>query len=121
MSKTKTTTPLHKTHYLSKKLRGEGSLSQPPWDKTRFTSRENENWHRLREDKDFIIKKGVVDNVNDYFHISDIFGRLGWNSILRLPRYFYLVIEFYANIEDKEKYTGSHIDTHVQGRRIQIL
>lgn len=76
MPKTGTTVPSHKTRYPSKRLKGKVSSSQSPWDQTRFTSREHEYWCRLHEDKDFIIEKSMVDNKDDYFHISEMFALL---------------------------------------------
>lgn len=64
----------------------------------------------------------MADEVEAYFHVNEQFAKLGWAPILRLPHYIYpkLVREFYANVVDKEKYSGDFLESYVRGRRLVV-
>lgn len=95
---------------------------QQQWDSTHFTSREDQEWYELREDRNFIIESSVAEDVDAYFHVTEFFVKLGRDPILWLPPYIcpHLVKEFYANIEEKDSHSGSYFETTIRGRRIEL-
>lgn len=108
--------------------RKRGSSSQrtqqvdpPQLDESRFTL-ENHLQYEARQHKNFIKEKTVALEVDSYFHIADMFQRLGQDPTLSLPNYYFphLVCEFYANMDGKSEYNGWYIRTHVRGREIQF-
>ncbi|KAL6547796.1 hypothetical protein OROHE_009501 [Orobanche hederae] len=93
----------------------------PNYDATRFTSAENEEWYQLRATAKLLIEKDISPEVEDKFHLTALFHTLEWENSFALPPYYYenLVLEFYANVEDKKKLT-TVLWSFVRGRRISI-
>lgn len=92
------------------------------YDHTRFSNRENAEWFSKRKNSRIVVEKTVAPSIDGHFHILDAFQTLGWGPILQLSGDYYpeLVIEFYANIENKEEKYESTINSMVKGVEIQV-
>lgn len=57
-----------------------------------------------------------------YFKVQEQFDRLRWGPILNFPSFIYpnLVRDFYANIIDKDKFSGNFVESHVRSRRLAL-
>ncbi|KAL6522255.1 hypothetical protein OROHE_016808 [Orobanche hederae] len=93
----------------------------PPFDTTRFTSAENEEWYLIRAQTKVLVEKDISPEVEDAFHLSKLFHTLNWENAFKLPPYYYeeLVREFYANVENKKKPTAA-LWSFVRGKRVSI-
>lgn len=83
---------------------------------------DNQQWYETRKTKYIRKEKNASLEVEAYFHISERLARLGWNSMLRLLKYIYpdLVRKFYANLVDKDKYSGNFIESYVRCRHLAL-
>ncbi|KAL6568445.1 hypothetical protein OROHE_004129 [Orobanche hederae] len=93
----------------------------PLFDATRFTSAENEEWYLKRTQTKVLVEKDISAEVEDAFHLSDLFRTLQWENAFALPPYYYeeLVREFYANVENKKKPTST-LWSNIRGQRVGI-
>ncbi|KAL6572506.1 hypothetical protein OROMI_013464 [Orobanche minor] len=93
----------------------------PLFDATRFTSAENEEWYLKRTQTKVLVEKDISAEVEDAFHLSDLFCTLQWENAFALPPYYYeeLVREFYANVENKKKPTST-LWSNIRGQWVGI-
>lgn len=114
--------PQRRTKRASTRHQDQEDEEVPKYDIRRFTSLENQRWYEDRANNPIINEKHVAPNVDDHYKITEAFAKLGWQSILNLPRYTYpnLVREFYANVVNKEGHSGDTIETQVRGKRLKI-
>ena len=63
-----------------------------------------------------------MPEVDDHYKVSEAFARFGWKNIVNLSRHYYsnMVRDFYANVEDKHRYSGNQIISWVCGTRLVI-
>ncbi|KAL6576447.1 hypothetical protein OROHE_000228 [Orobanche hederae] len=93
----------------------------PLFDATKFTSTENEEWYLIRTQTKVLIEKDISPEVEDTFHLTELFRTLHWENAFALPPYYYeeLVREFYTNVENKKKPTAG-LWSYVRGEKVGI-
>ncbi|XP_071910196.1 uncharacterized protein [Coffea arabica] len=95
-----------------------------PYDKSRFTSAENEAWYNARMGVKVLVEKDVTPDVEEIYYLKASFAKLGWKNFFNIPNFYYeeLVREFYANIEDKKvfHYDTEVITSTVRGRKVRV-
>ena len=71
--------------------------------------------------REFVIETSVSNAVDKVFHITEMFTRIGWQSILQFKGVFYpdLVREFYANIRNKKRSVPS-VTSMVRGVKVVV-
>ncbi|XP_071911330.1 uncharacterized protein [Coffea arabica] len=95
-----------------------------PYDKSHFTSAENEVWYNVRRGAKVLVEKDVTPDVEEVYHLKTSFAKLGWENFFNIPNFYYeeLVREFYANVEDKKvfHYDTEVITSTVRGRIVRV-
>ncbi|XP_027171769.1 uncharacterized protein LOC113771382 [Coffea eugenioides] len=95
-----------------------------PYDKSRFTSAENEAWYNARRGAKVLVEKDVTSDAEEVYHLKASFAKLGWENFFNIPNFYYeeLVREFYANVEDKKvfHYDTEVITSTVRGRKVRV-
>ena len=95
------------------------------FDRTRFVSRETSEWYRARTEDPyprFIIERTVEPALDHELQIRQAFDTLGWGRVLDLGADFFpeLVVQFYANIEDRQNMLTREIRTFVKNVHLHI-
>ena len=92
------------------------------FNRTRFTSQENEQWYEERAEQKLLIEKMICPTIEEQFHLKAAFNMLHWHPIVELDGDYYpaLVRQFYANIEDKHIGTLRMVRTFVKGVHIEV-
>ena len=104
--------------------RGDSTTSRARYDRSRFTSVENEVWYNSRRGAKVLVEKDVTPDIEEVYHLKAFFAKLGWENFFNLSNIYYeeFVCEFYANVEGKQSF---HFDTEditsvVWGTSVQI-
>ena len=95
------------------------------FDRTLFVSRETSEWYRARTQDPypkFIIERTIEPALDHELQIHQAFDTLGWGRVLDLGADFYpeLVVQFYANIEEKSDMLTREIRTFVKNVHMHI-
>ena len=84
----------------------EEQEEQAAYDRSHFTSAENEVWYNFRRGAKVLVEKDVTPDVEEVYHLKAYFAKLGWENFFNLPNIYYeeSVREFYANVEGKQSF-----------------